>query len=153
MQTERTPRDQTTRKMAERQKRWQPADALPTPNPVPGYVFRWIRVAMVGQADPKNIASKIQEGYEPVKAADHPEISLLMSEHDKFKDNIVIGGLMLCKMPAEFVEDRNSYYLNQSNQQLRAVDNHFMKDNDPRMPLFKDRKTSVSFGRDALRDS
>ena len=153
MQTDRTSRDQTTRKQAERQKRWAPADTLPTPNPVPGYDFRWIRVAMVGQVDPRNVASKLREGYEPVKAVDHPEISILMSEHEKFKDNIVIGGLMLCKIPTEFVEDRNQYYLNQSNQQMASVDNSLMKDNDPRMPLFRDRKTKVSFGKDALKES
>ena len=153
MQTDRTPRDQTTRKLAERQKRWEPADTLPTPNPVPGYVFRWIRVAMVGQVDPRNVASKLREGYDPVKAVDHPEIAILMPEYEKFKDNIVIGGLMLCKIPVEFVEDRNEYYLNQSNQQMASVDNSLMKDNDPRMPLFRDRKTKVSFGKDALKES
>jgi hypothetical protein len=68
-------------------------------------------------------------------------------ENERFKDNVVIGGLMLCKAPKEFVEDRNAYYLNQANAQINSVDNNFMRENDPRMPLFAERKTTVSFGK------
>ena len=30
---------------------------------------------------------------------------------------------------------------------MDSVNNNFMKENDPRAPLFKDHKTSVSFGK------
>jgi hypothetical protein len=94
-----------------------------------------------------NISSKLREGWEPVKAADHPEIVTMSVENDRFKDNIVIGGLMLCKTPTELVEDRNAYYQQQADSQMQAVDNNFMRENDPRMPLFAERKSKVTFGR------
>ena len=62
-------------------------------------------------------------------------------------DNIEIGGLLLCKTPTEFVNQRNSYYQGMTESQTRAVDNSFMKENDPRMPLFNERKSTVSFGK------
>jgi len=58
----------------------------------------------------------------------------------------VIGGLMLCKAPAELVEERNDYYNHQTRSQMESVDNNLMRENDPRMPLFNDRKTKVTFG-------
>ena len=54
---------------------------------------------------------------------------------------------MLCKAPVELAEDRNAYYNNQAQQQMHAVDNNLMRENDPRMPLFNDRKSKVTFGK------
>jgi hypothetical protein len=101
---------------------------------------------MVGQADPTNISSKIREGWVPVLAKDHPEITLVSIENERFKDNIVMGGLMLCKAPAEMVEQRNAYYRNQADGMMQSVDSTLMRENDPRMPLFNERKTKVTFG-------
>jgi len=94
-----------------------------------------------------NVSSKLREGWEPVKASDHPEITLVTIENDRFKDNVVIGGLMLCKAPKEMVEERNAYYQEQAENQMSSVDNNLMRENDPRMPLFNDRKSKVTFGK------
>jgi hypothetical protein len=102
---------------------------------------------MRGHADPTNVSSKLREGWEPVKASDHPEIFLSHSENDRFKDNVVMGGLMLCKAPVEMVEERNAYYKNQADSQIRSVDNNLMRENDPRMPLFSERSSKVTFGK------
>jgi hypothetical protein len=53
---------------------------------------------------------------------------------------------MLCKSPEEFVEERNAYFRQQADAQMNSVDNNLMRENDPRMPLFTERKTRVSFG-------
>ena len=139
----RTNRELETREKNVRRRSWQRPELLPTPNPEPGYEFRWIRVSTLGAADPMNVSSKFREGWEPVKASDHPEIQMLVVENDKFKDNVVIGGLMLCKTPTELVEDRNAYYQQQTDAQMSAVDNNFMRESDPRMPLFKERQSTV----------
>ncbi len=68
-------------------------------------------------------------------------------EQDGFKDNVVIGGLMLCKAPVELVEERNEYYSGQAKAQMNSVDNNLMRESDPRMPIFNDRKTNVTFGK------
>jgi hypothetical protein len=54
--------------------------------------------------------------------------------------------LMLCKTPVEFVQQRNDYYLKQANDQMIAVDNNLMRQSDPRMPLFNEKKSSTTFG-------
>lgn len=142
----RTDRELETREKKVRRRSWAPPEVLPSPNPEPGYEFRWVRVSSLGQSDPKNITSKLREGWEPVRAVDHPEITMIAVENDKFKDNIVIGGLMLCKTPKELVEERNAYYRNEASNQMQAVDQSLMRNNDPRMPLFNERKSTVTFG-------
>lgn len=146
MAEQRTPRELLTREKTTRMKSWTPPTLLPDPNPEAGYTFRWVRVSTMGNADAMNVSSKLREGWEPVRASDHPEVHIMVTEEGRFKDNIVVGGLMLCKTPTEFVEQRNAYYNGQTEAQMNSVDNNFMRESDPRMPVFKDRKSSVSFG-------
>ena len=148
-QTEtRANRETETRAKVERPRTWAPPTLLPDPDPEAGYKFRWVRVSTMGQNDPRNVSSKLREGWEPVRAADHPEISMYLdNDIERYKDNIVVGGLMLCKTPTEMVDQRNSFYQKQADAQMRSVDSNFMRENDPRMPLFAERKSTVSFGR------
>jgi hypothetical protein len=147
MADNRLSREMDTRAKVERPKQWMPPTALPDPNPEEGYSFRWIRVSTLGTSDPGNVSSKLREGWEPVKASEHPEIQLMGVGSGRFPDSIEIGGLLLCKTPKEFTEQRNSYYQRQADGQMQSVDNNFMRENDPRMPLFKERRSEVSFGR------
>jgi hypothetical protein len=97
--------------------------------------------------DPMNISSKRREGFEPVKAEDYPELMAHASIDGQFKGSIEIGGLVLCRAPAEFMEQRASHFEKLANQQMESVDNTYMRENDPRMPLFKERSTKVTFGK------
>ena len=146
-QNNRTPRDMTLRPEFQRAESWAPAGLLPEFTKQPGWAYRWIRTSMVGQADAMNVSSKMREGWEPVKMADHPEMHLFTDPNARFKDNVEVGGLLLCKTPEEFVDQRNAYFNKQTQNQTDAVDNSFMKENDSRMPLFKERKSSVTFGK------
>jgi hypothetical protein len=141
-------RDLDTRAASARPAKWMPPQLLPDPTPEPGYAFRWIRVSTLNAADPLNISSKLREGWEPVKASDHPEIRLFGSTPDaRFPDAVLVGGLLLCKTPAEFIDQRNAYYGQQSEQQMQSVDSSYMRESDPRMPLFKERSSKVTFGK------
>lgn len=140
-------RELTTRAMSERPKQWMPPELLPEPDKEAGYAYRWIRVSMLNQADPRNLSTKIREGWEPVRVEEQPKFKLLVDPNSRFKDNIEIGGLLLCKAPEEFVEQRAEYYHNQTQAQTEAVDNNLMRQSDPRMPLFNERKSSTSFGK------
>lgn len=144
---ERNPREVDTREKAERPKSWLPPQLLPDPKPEPGYAFRWIRVSTQGNNDPMNVSAKFREGWEPVKASDHPEIQSMGGGSGRFPDGIEIGGLLLCKTPVEFTEQRNAFYQKQADGQMQSVDNNFMRENDARMPLFRERRSEVSFGR------
>lgn len=143
----RTGRESETRTAAERPDRWRPAQLLPEPNPEPGYVFRWIRVSMMGTDDPKNISSSFAEGWEPVKASMHPEVRLFSSNSSRFPDSIEVGGLVLCKIPAEFMDQRAAFFNDKTEREMQAVDNNYMGQNDPRMPVFRERDTRTTFGR------
>lgn len=121
---------------------YRPPNALPDPIPQPGYVYRWVALSVLGQSLATNVSTKMREGWVPVKAEDHPELHLPPNA----QGNVEIGGLLLCKMPKELADSRNEYYANQANNQMESVDNHFMRNNDPRMPLFADRKSSSSRG-------
>jgi hypothetical protein len=130
-----------------RKKAWTRAEVLPNPTPQDGYTFHWVRVATNGQPDPTNVSSKLREGWTPVKATDHPEIELVSIENERFKDNVVMGGLMLCKAPVELVQERSQYYKDTNEAQIRSVDNNLMRESDPRMPLFNERSSKVTFGK------
>ena len=147
MANDRTPRELETRNIFERPKQWAPPELLPNPNLEPGYSFRWIRVSTLGSDDPMNISSKLREGWEPVKASDHPEIQLMGNGKGRYPDSIEIGGLMLCKTPTAFAAQRDAYYQKQAEGQMNSIDSNFMRENDPRMPLFKERNSKVSFGK------
>ena len=147
MAENRLARELESRESAQRNKVWTPPQTLPAPNPQPGWVFRYIRTSTMGQADPQNTSAKFREGWEPVKAEDHPELMHHADPTSKFKGNIEIGGLLLCKAPEELMKQRDDYYAMQAKAQLQSVDNNFMRLNDERMPLFSEKKTTVSFGK------
>jgi hypothetical protein len=147
MENTRTPRDLETRDLRERPKQWQPASVLPEPDKQPGYTYRWVRVASLGQADPRNLSGKLREGWEPVRVEEQPKFKLLVDPDSRFKDNIEIGGLLLCKCPTEFMDQRRAHYKQMTQAQNDSVDSNFMRENDARMPLFRERKSATSFGK------
>jgi hypothetical protein len=140
-------RELESRETQERPKQWAPAELLPEPDKEAGFAYRWIRVATLNSADPRNLSAKLREGWEPVRIEEQPKFQLLVDPNSRYKDNIEIGGLLLCKTPIEFVEQRNEHYSKQTQAQTEAVDNNLMRQSDPRMPIFQERKSSNSFGK------
>jgi len=147
MAENRTPREIQTRIADERPKQWQAPELLPEPDKQAGYSYRWIRISTLNTVDPRNLSAKLREGWEPVKVEEQPKFQLLIDPTSRFKDNIEIGGLLLCKTPTDFVEQRNAHYANLTQSQTEAVDNNLMRQSDPRMPIFNERKSSSSFGK------
>ena len=139
---DRIARDLKTREKSARAV-YVPPTSLPDPTPEPGYTYRWVATHVLGQAETRNVSTKMREGWEPVKAADHPELQLY---GNSATGNVEIGGLMLCKCATEKMRARDEYYNAQAQTQMDSVDNHFMRNNDPRMPLFSDRKSTTSRG-------
>ena len=142
----RSARELDTRQMMQRPEAWRPPETLPMPNDRPGWKHRYVRISTVGVADPSNISSKLREGYEPCKAEDYPELMMHATVEGRFKGGIEIGGLLLCRIPEEFLKQRADYYDKQNKSQIDSVDNNFLRENDPRMPLFSEKRTKVTFG-------
>jgi len=140
-------RELENRTQTERSKSWQPASGLPEPDREPGYAYRWIRVSNLNVADPSNVSAKLREGWEPVKVEEQPKFHIMVDPNSRFKNNIEVGGLLLCKIPEEFMVQRREYYAKKNRDQIDSVDNNFMRENNPKMPLFSERKSSASFGK------
>lgn len=127
---------------------WVPQSALPVPEPKDGWVFRWIRTSSLGRADNTNVSRQFREGWEPVKAEDHPELKILSDINSQFKGNVEVGGLLLCKAPEEKMKQRQKYFQEVSDRQIDGVDRSYLRENDPRMPLLNpERSTRTTFGR------
>ena len=142
-------RELESREAETREESWVPPNHLPTPEPQDGYKFRWIRTSVMGLDDQRNVSLRRREGWEPVKAEDHPELLLEMSSDiTPSKTGLVsFGGLMLCKTIDEKVNKRSKYYADLTAQQLASVDNNYLKQNDSRMPMFSEKRSEVTFGR------
>jgi hypothetical protein len=147
MAENRLARELETRETTHRATSWAPAQLLPTPAPQPGWAFRWVRTSIMGVFDPTNTSAKFREGWVPCKAEDHPEIQTQPDQNTRFKGNIEIGGLLLCKIPQEFMDQRAAHYRKANDNQIEAVDHSFMKTSNPKMPLFSERNSTTTFGR------
>lgn len=150
MADERTHRSHDTRAedVRESNDSWTPSSKLPTPDPQDGWVFRWIRTSVMGQSDNPNVSQKFREGWTPVRAEDHPELHIQSDINSQFKGNLEVGGLLLCKAPKEKMDSRNKHYQDLAQKQMESVDNNYMRENDPRMPLLKPEKsTRTTFGK------
>lgn len=143
----RASRDTDTRAATSRNDSWIEPSKLPDPEPQDGYVYRWIRTATLGQADPTNVSTRFREGWTPVPKQDVMGLGLLPDQRSRFPENMEVGGLLLCKMPEERAEARKRHYEAKAQNQLQASDGNFMKQSDPRMPVLKpERSTTVTFG-------
>ena len=142
----RAPHELDTRETFARPAVWRPPETLPMPDDRPGWTHRYVRISTLGTADPSNISSKLREGYEPCKAEDYPELMMHAAIEGRFKGGIEVGGLLLCRIPAEFMDQREAHFAKINKAQMDSVDNTYMKDNDPRMQKFAERSSKVTFG-------
>ena len=149
MAEERTPRNVQERDSDVRPSdSWKPASVIPDPEPQDGWVFRWVRTSILGQTDATHTSRMFREGWEPVKAEDHPELMLESDMGSKFKGNIEVGGLLLCKAPEGKMRARSKHFQKVADNQMESVDNNYLRENDPRMPLLDpQRSTMTTFGR------
>lgn len=82
-----------------------------------------------------------------MRAADHPELQLQSEKSSRFPDGVEVGGLLLCKTSTDIVEARKEYFARMSSRQMESVDNAYLRENDPRMPLSKpERRSTTTFG-------
>jgi len=149
MAEQRTKRASEAREVEQRPSdSWKPASVLPTPDPQDGWVFRWIRTSTLGQSDNTNVSQKFREGWIPVKAEDHLELEVMSDVGSRFDGNIEVGGLLLCKAPEAEMQQRQEYFEQMAENQMESVDNSFMRENDPRMPVLQpERSSRTTFGR------
>jgi hypothetical protein len=150
MAENRVPRELSNREKSARPQQWRPPETLPEPIKEAGYEYHWKRVSILNEPDQRNISSSYREGWEAVRIEEQPHMKLLADPDGRYKDNILIGGLLLCKRPEEMGQQEKAYYANVTRQQTDAVDNNLMRQSDPRMPIFNERKSTTTFGRGSV---
>ena len=146
MTEKRTPRATQTREKTARKKPWAPPSQLEAPEAPAGFVHRWIRTGVRGEDDKNNVYAKLREGWEPVRADEYPDHAYPMVDEGKYQGVIGSGGLILCRMPIETVDERTEYYRDQTRNQMKAVDENLMREQHPSMPITSDRQSRVTFG-------
>ena len=147
----RAPRAAESRAATARVTSWRAPEQLPSPNERPGIKHRWVRISMMNYVDAPNISSKFREGYTPCKAEEYPELMMHAVQEGRFKGNIEHGGLLLCSIPTEFLEQRIQYFDNINKATAEAVDNNFLRERDSRsnMAMIVEKRSKVSFGSDS----
>jgi len=146
--TNRNSRNTQTRDESKRKVSWTRPSMLPVPEPREGIEYRWIRTSTLGNSDNTNVSSRFREGWTPVRKEDHPNLQVVSDIDSRFTDNIEVGGLLLCQNSTENVQARRDAQLQQAENQMDAVDNSYLRNSDPRMPVLKpERSTRNSFGK------
>ena len=143
----RTSRSSQTREKTARRQPWRPPSRLDAPEPPAGFQYRWIRAEVMGQEDKKNVASRMREGYEPVRLEELGDFDAPTIDDGTMKGVVSVGGLLLAKIPKEIVDERNEYFRQQTEDQQEAVDNNLLREQHPSMPIDNpSRQSRVSFG-------
>jgi hypothetical protein len=145
---DRTARAAETRQKTERRKAWTRPSDLDAPPAPPGYRHRWIRKEAGGQDDSKNIAGKLREGYELVRAEEYPDFVVPSIQNGIHAGVIGVGDVVLARIPEETAEERREYYSQRTSDQITAVDNDLMKTNahDTMRVIKPERQSRVTFG-------
>ena len=145
--SDRTNRETATREKTERVMEWKPPSTLEAPEAPIGYKHRWIRESVMDYDDRNNVHKKRREGWELVRASDHPEFDAPVIDEGKNAGYIGVGGLILARIPEEIADQRNAHYNKVAQNQMEAVDRDWMSENNPAMPKQKpQRKSSVTVG-------
>lgn len=143
---DRTPRTADTREKTDRRKPWAPPSVLDAPPAPEGYKHRWVRASIRGEEDKGNVFNRLRQGYEPVRAEEHPEYQAPTIDDGKHAGVIGNGGLILTRVPVETAQERTAYYGDRTREQMTAVDQDLMKEQHPSMPINQQRQSRVSFG-------
>jgi hypothetical protein len=144
--TKKTSRTDSSREKTKRNQPWRPPSSLEAPEAPPGFKHRWIRAETLGIDDRKNMAARLREGFELVRADEYPDFAAPTIDNGTHAGVIGVGGLVLARIPNEIVESRAEYFAEQTKTQEEAVDNNLFKEQHRSMPISSERNSRVTFG-------
>jgi len=146
-------RNSETREKANRPKVWKMPSALELPDEAielaesQGVTYRWIRESVLGQDDKTNVSKRFREGFEVVRPDELPGFHDLPTVDDGRHAGVIgVGGLILCKIDKDIADQRNNFFEQQTQNQMTAVENDLMREENPAMPISREIKSKVTFG-------
>ncbi len=112
--------------------------------------LRWIRVALNGEVDYKNVGKRQREGWTFVSPEEVPELasSSIVREDGRYKGVVSNGDVALAKMPIEKSEARRNHQLKKHKMQEDSLDARLRAESDSRMPITNSSKSTVTKGRE-----
>ena len=117
--TKKTSRTDNSREKTKRNQPWRPPSSLEAPEAPPGFKHRWIRAETLGTDDRKNMAARLREGFELVRADEYPDFAAPTIDNGSHAGIIGVGGLVLARIPNEIVESRAEYFDKNSRRSCR----------------------------------
>ena len=149
----RASRSSDTRVKEDRPKVWKMPSALELPDEAievaesQGITYRWIRESVLGQDDKTNVSKRFREGFVPVRPEELPGFHDLPTVDDGRHAGIIgVGGLILCKIDQDIADQRNEFFEQQTQNQMTAVENDLMREENPLMPISSKMSSKVTFG-------
>ena len=149
----RTSRSADTREKDNRPKIWKMPSALEIPEEAAeqaksqGITYRWVRESVLGQDDKTNVSKRFREGFVPVRPDELPGFHDLPTVDDGRHAGVIgVGGLILCKIDKDIADQRNEFFEQQTQNQMTAVENDLMREENPSMPITTNRTSKVTFG-------
>jgi hypothetical protein len=131
----------------EREMVWSPSRLLPTPDPVDGMDFRYVRVSSGGTVDNMNHSQALRDRWTPVTADECPELGMIVSDVGSASGNVVLGGMMLCKRASWIGDQIRAQADEESRAQIESVDRGYLSDQNASMRKFSDKHSDVQFGK------
>ncbi len=126
---------------------WAPPSTLDTPPAPEGYKYRWVRMAIHNEDDTVNVINRERQNYSVVRPEEVKGYKLPTSKHGKHGACIMVGDLILMKVPRTIAEQRRKYFAERAAAQQQAVNSNLMKNDSPLMPVQQRQKTDVTVGR------
>ena len=149
----RASRSSDTRAKDDRPKVWKMPSALELPDEAielaesQGLTYRWIRESILGQDDKTNVSKRFREGFVPVRPDELPGFHDLPTVDDGRHAGVIgVGGLILCKIDKNIADQRNDFFEQQTQNQMTAVENDLMREENPSMPISSKMSSKVTFG-------
>ena len=149
----RASRSSDTRAKDDRPKVWKMPSALELPDEAielaesQGLTYRWIRESILGQDDKTNVSKRFREGFEVVRPDELPGFHDLPTVDDGRHAGVIgVGGLILCKIDKNIADQRNDFFEQQTQNQMTAVENDLMREENPAMPISSRMSSKVTFG-------
>ena len=149
----RASRSSDTREKDNRPKVWKMPSALELPDEAvelaesQGITYRWIRESVLGQDDKTNVSKRFREGFVPVRPDELPGFHDLPTVDDGRHAGVIgVGGLILCKIDKDIADQRNNFFEKQTQNQMTAVENDLMREENPSMPISSKMSSKVTFG-------
>lgn len=130
-----------------RKRLWVRPTNLDAPPAPAGYHHRWVSIETRGQSNATNGSKRFREGYVPVRADEYPDFHAPTIEDGKHAGIIGVGGLILCRIPQEIVDDRNDQIQESVSAAQRQIDDDLDDDvSDPTVPLTREIEHSTTVG-------